>query len=85
MSRLVYQTDRKELDRRWKAVVDAMKAQGIDALVMASLERVFGGPAKYLTDINCPNYANFFLFCEDGFYAYAHGLSSDKKSIDGLP
>jgi Xaa-Pro aminopeptidase len=85
MSRIYFQTDRKELDRRWELVQAAMKKEGIDALILASLERVFGGPAKYLTDINCTNYAKFYLFCNDGFYAYSHGNPCDKKTIDGLP
>ncbi len=85
MARLYYQTDRKELERRWEMVGQAMKEQGIDALILAQLECVFPGPAKYLTDINPPNYANFFLWSPEGFYAYGNGSSNMTTHIDGMP
>lgn len=41
----------RELDRRWSAVRQVMKAQGIDALVMQSTNDFLGGYVKWFTDV----------------------------------
>ena len=41
----------RELERRWKAVREAMSAAGIDALVMQNSNSFHGGYVKWFTDI----------------------------------
>ena len=41
----------RELQRRWSAVRKAMKAEGIDCLVLQNDNQYIGGYCRYLTDI----------------------------------
>ncbi len=55
-----------ELERRWKAVRAAMKAAGIDALLMQNNNDHMGGAVKYFTDIPATNgYAMAVVFPRD--------------------
>ena len=52
-----------ELERRWKAVRNAMEAQGVDVLVMQNNNDFMGGYVKYFTDLPATNgYALTVLF-----------------------
>ena len=44
-----------ELERRWRAVRKAMRAQGIDALVMQNTSDWNGGAVRWFTDLPAPN------------------------------
>ena len=56
----------KELERRWKAVRQAMEARGIDVLVMQNNNDFMGGYVKYFTDLPATNgYALSVVFPRD--------------------
>lgn len=55
-----------ELQRRWTAVRSAMKAQGIDALVMQNTSDWIGGTVRWFTDLPATNgYPRTVIFYAD--------------------
>ena len=42
---------KKELERRWRTVREAMAKEGLDCLIMQSRNRYLGGYVRYFTDI----------------------------------
>lgn len=49
--RISVQISTQELERRWKAVREAMKDEGIDFLIMQNTNQFLGGYVKWFTDI----------------------------------
>jgi len=49
--RIVVQISTQELERRWKAVREAMEAEGIDFLIMQNTNQFLGGYVKWFTDV----------------------------------
>lgn len=49
--RISIQISTQELERRWKAVREAMSSEGIDFLIMQNTNQFLGGYVKYFTDI----------------------------------
>jgi Xaa-Pro aminopeptidase len=49
--RLVTSISTEELERRWKAAREWMRAEGVDYLLMRNDEEYFGGYVKWFTDI----------------------------------
>lgn len=61
------QTSTAELERRWDAVRKAMRAEGLDALVMQNTSDWVGGYARWFTDIPATNgYPRTVVFYADG-------------------
>jgi Xaa-Pro aminopeptidase len=50
--RLVHRTSTAELERRWKAVREKMREQGVDYLVIQNHEDFLGGSLRWFTDFN---------------------------------
>jgi Xaa-Pro aminopeptidase len=56
----------RELERRWRAIRAAMKAQGIDVLLAQANNDFMGGYVKYLTDLPATNgYVTTVVFPRD--------------------
>ena len=49
--RISVQISTQELQRRWKAVREAMKGEGIDVLIMQNTNQFLGGYVKWFTDV----------------------------------
>jgi Xaa-Pro aminopeptidase len=64
-----------ELERRWKAVRQAMKEKSLDFLIMQSFSDVLGGYVKWFTDINAMHsYPVIIIFPrEDDMTSIWHG------------
>ena len=61
--RISIQISTEELERRWKAVREAMKEKGIDFLIMQNRDQFLGGYVKWFTDIPAFNgYPTTVLF-----------------------
>lgn len=61
--RISIQISTAELERRWKAVREAMKEKGIDFLIMQNRDQFLGGYVKWFTDIPAFNgYPTTVLF-----------------------
>ena len=61
--RISVQISTGELERRWKAVREAMKEEGIDFLIMQNRDQFLGGYVKWFTDVPAFNgYPTTVLF-----------------------
>ena len=66
-SRVLNAVSTAELERRWRAVRDAMRAPGIDALVVQNSSDWVGGMVRWFTDIPATNgYPRTVIFHADG-------------------
>ena len=50
--RLVHRTSTAELERRWKALREVMREQGVDYLVVQNHEEFLGGSVRWFTDFS---------------------------------
>ncbi len=76
-----------ELDRRWKAVREAMKKDNLDFLIMQNYTGILGGYVKWFTDMSAHNNYPFTLIFprEDDMITIKHGPRQSKDStIPGI-
>jgi len=66
---------KKELERRWRAVREAMAKEGLDCLIMQSRNRYLGGYVRYFTDIPAQHsYPRSVIFpLDDEITMISHG------------
>lgn len=57
---------RNELNRRWKAIREAMVKAGVDCLVMQNTNQTFGGYVRYFADIQAQANGSSVIFPLDG-------------------
>jgi len=71
------------LERRWKAVREAMKAEGIDVLIMQNTNQFLGGYVKWFTDVPAFNgYPTTVVFPrEDDMTVINIGPKMDPESL----
>ncbi|MFC1910840.1 M24 family metallopeptidase [Chloroflexota bacterium] len=55
-----------ELERRWKAVREAMAGQKLDCLITHSAGRFLGGAVRYFTDVPVSSYGGLVVFPLEG-------------------
>lgn len=74
-SRMITRISDAELERRWSAVRQAMKEQGLDFLIMQSYTDILGGYVKWFTDLPAlNNYTSTVIFPrEDEMITIWHG------------
>ena len=70
-----------ELERRWKAIREAMDDQGIDILVMQNNNDFHGGYVKYFTDTPAVQggYAEVIFYKDGPMTAIRHGAPREQK------
>ena len=73
MSRFLYQTATSELERRWKATLEAMDNEGIDCLLLSAYTKDLPGAGKYLTDCQPSEYPYLALFGKEGISVFYNG------------
>ena len=73
--RLMSAISTEELERRWKAVREAMKARGVDCLIIRNDESFLGGNVKWFTDLPAEvNYPVTVIFpLEEEMTLITHG------------
>jgi Xaa-Pro aminopeptidase len=81
--RISVQISTQELERRWKAVRAAMKAEGIDFLIMQNTNQWLGGYVKWFTDVPAFNgYPTTVIFPrEDEMTVINIGPKMDPESL----
>jgi len=66
-----------ELERRWKAVREAMVEEKLDCLITHSAGRFLGGAVRYFTDVQISNYGGIVVFPMEGeMTLISHGAPS---------
>ena len=71
------QISKNELERRWKAVREAMEKRGMDCLVMHNSNQYLGGYVRYFTDIPAATYGLSVIFpLDDEMTVISHGPNS---------
>jgi Xaa-Pro aminopeptidase len=83
--RIIARVSRRELERRWSKVRHAMRARGLDALVMQSANDWLGGAVKYLTDFPANNgYPRSVILPVDHLMTVVEvGPFDGRKRLDG--
>jgi Xaa-Pro aminopeptidase len=83
--RILARGSRRELERRWAKVREAMREQGIDALVIQSANDWLGGTIRYFTDIPANNgYPRSVIFPASGLMTIVEmGPFDGRKILDG--
>ena len=81
---VIPKTDPKEMQRRWKVMLEAMEKEGIECLVLS--ENGFNeggnpGATVYVTDIPPGNYTQYFLFAKEGISAFSCGPRGGKMAL----
>lgn len=67
----------REMERRWSAVRQAMKQEGIDALIMQNNNEMLGGYVRYFTDIPPHGYSTTVIFPADQeMFVLDHGAGN---------
>ena len=72
-----------ELERRWQATRDAMRADGIDVLIMQANNDFMGGYPKWFTDIpSTQGYADILTFpVDDGMTLVSQGPFGKERQV----
>jgi len=80
--RVVHPISTAELERRWNAVRDVMKAKGIDFLLIQNNNDYLGGYVKWFTDLPAVNaYPVSVIFpLSDEMITISHGSSDPSKA-----
>ena len=80
--KLKTQVSRNELERRWKAVRQAMKESALDFLIMQNYTDILGGYVKWFTDRSAHNnYPFSLIFARDeDMTIIAHGPRVTRES-----
>ena len=72
-----YSLSRNELERRWKAVRERMRAKGITHLVVQSQQRYVGGYFRWFTDLPGANYPITAVFpLDEEMTIISHGAGA---------
>ncbi len=84
--KVVHPISTQELERRWKAVREIMKAKKIDFLLIQNNNDYLGGYIKWFTDVPAVHdYSNAAIFpVADEMTFFSHG-ASDPKSVGPAP
>ena len=85
--RIRIKMSKNELERRWRAVREAMKEAGLDFLVMQNYTGILGGYVKWFSDMSAHNNYPYTLIFprEDGMITIKHGPKQTRDStIHGI-
>ena len=78
----MHRVSRAELERRWAAVRDHLKAKGLQALIVQGYEEKIGGNVRWLTDIP-PGYTRTIVFHVNDFMTLVdHGAQGVVRKLD---
>ncbi len=73
-----------ELERRWAAVREAMRAEQIDALLVQNNSECVGGYVRWLTDMPAGYYPTTVVFPrESAMTVIAHGVLGEVRELEG--
>ena len=74
----------EELDRRWTAVREAMREEGIDALLLQNNSESVGGYVRWFTDMPAGYYPTSVIFpLEAAMTVVTHGALGEVRELDG--